>query len=493
MCERAPDAAPTVVSRACVGIVRGMKLGADGLDVGLVCTGWAPQRGGVLSHTEDLASELVRRGHRVAVLCLDTGGGDAFESRDERVELPGAAGSVAVRRVRYAYGDHERLMDLMVHERLRDVVLGWLAETPCDVVHVHHVTGFGGSALRAISDVGQPLVMTLHDYWMLDPRGQLFDPRRGALDPNDLDGLADDLVHTWPHLFEADVERDRQAVRAFRDEALACLDLCDLLFTPSAAAREVFVAAGVDAKRLVVVENGIDVEAIAARCRAAREHVEREDTGVRLGVLGSVLPSKGVAELAETVVASGPAGLVLEVHGDATPYHGFTDHVQRLERCAAMHPTKVRLAGPFERSELGRVLAGLDAVAVPSRWNEVFGLAAREARAAGLPALVADAGGLPDAVEGGGGRVVAAGAWPAALAELVDPGVRAGWAAAPCTARGVEPMTDQLLGLYADAIERRTGERPVDPGADAPPTGAREVEEPSPRIGLLARLFGRRG
>ena len=40
------------------------------------------------------------------------------------------------------------------------------------------------------------------------------------------------------------------------------------------------------------------------------------------------------------------------------------------------------------------MLAALDAVAVPSLWEEGFGLVAREARAVGLPVLATARGGL---------------------------------------------------------------------------------------------------
>lgn len=471
-----------------------MKVGTDGLDVGLLCTSWTPDRGGVLSHTEDLARALIVRGHRVAILCLDTRGGDSLEISDEQVPLSGGGGEVQVRRVRYAYGDHARLMDLMVHDRLRDVVLGWLAETPCDVVHVHHVTGFGGSAIRAIHDVGQPLVMTLHDYWMLDPRGQLFTPGSGALDPTDLPTLAQDLVATWPHLFDGDADGQLKDVRAFRAEALDCLSLPDLLFTPSAAARAVYECAGVEAGRIAVVENGVDVDAIANAVRAARvdkDAAQHEE--LRLGVLGSVLPSKGVAELAEAVHEAAIDGLVLEVHGDLTPYHGHDGHLIRLREIAADAPDRVRLVGPFEREALSQVLARLDGVAVPSLWEEVFGLSAREARAAELPVLVSDAGGLPDVVKTGGGLAVPRGeraAWIAALGRFAGP-ERAAWAQVQPDLRTTGAMADDLLTRYADAIEQRTGERPVMDG-EAHAEDESDVSAPPVRRGFLGRLFGGR-
>jgi glycosyltransferase involved in cell wall biosynthesis len=419
------------------------------LDIGFLCTGWVPDRGGVQSHTDDLAQALIARGHRVAVLCLDTRPGREPFGLSNTVER-----GVRVRRVAYGYGDHRGLFDLFHHARLADVVLGWLAETPCDVVHLHHLTGFGTSALRAVHDVGQPLVTTLHDYWLLDPRGQLFTPGRGRLDPRDLGGLARDLAATWPHLFQGP-ESPRELVGRVRTEALAALALPDALFTPSAAARAVFEAAGVPAGRIAVLQNGVARPAVP---RAPREGAE----SFRLGVLGSILPSKGVAELAEAVESAAVPGLVLEVHGDRVPFHGSTEHLDRLDAVAARCPA-VRVVGPFERERIGDVLARLDAVAAPSLWDEVFGLSVREARAAGLPVLVSDAGGLPDAAGDGAGLVVPRSertAWVEALRRFAGPerATYAAAAAATCDrVHSVDEAVEALLEQYALAIERRTG------------------------------------
>ena len=98
-------------------------------------------------------------------------------------------------------------------------------------------------------------------------------------------------------------------------------------------------------------------------------------------------------ELARAVVLADVPGLTLEVHGPRPSYHGDLSYVQALETLAAEDP-RIRLHGPYPLHQRAEVLATLDAVAVPSLWEESFGLSAREARAASLPVLASRIGGL---------------------------------------------------------------------------------------------------
>jgi glycosyltransferase involved in cell wall biosynthesis len=443
-----------------------------GLDVGFLCAGWPPDVGGVESHAEDLARRLGSRGHRVHVLCLDADPErEAFTFRTSNVR------AVDVRRLAYAYRDYDRLASVVVNRRADDAVRAWLAETPCDVVHVHHLTGFGMGALRAIAESGVPVVMTLHDYWPLCPRGQMLRTDGVVCARPEDDACGGCLRATFPHLVPSatgpqagpsgeTVETDPAAAAARTAFALEMLAVPGRLFTPSSAARDVYVAAGLEPGRIEVCENGVEAETLAgevARLRRADALAiaggaggPRSGAPLRLGVLGTVLPSKGVLELAGAFVAAEIEGLTLEVHGALPGYHGDTSYVDALRALAAEHPA-VRLHGAYAREELPRILAGLDAVAAPSRWNEVFGLTVREARAAGLPVLVSDAGALPAVADSGrAGLVVPADdpqAWGDALRRFAsDAGARERWASARSSPRSTQDMTLQLERAYADVV-----------------------------------------
>jgi glycosyltransferase involved in cell wall biosynthesis len=461
-----------------------------GLNIGFLAMSYAPDVGGVQTLMTGLAREFRRLGHQVFVLCLDMSGQQPpFSHREEEVE------GVRVRRVAYAFHDHRRLADLMRHKQLEDVVLAWLAEVPCDVIHVQHLSGFGAGALSAIHSVGQPLVLTLHDYWLIDPLGQMYATESPtAPDPEDLlnappfgwavgeprfDVWVNRIRACWPHLLpsgggvktgpeDEPVADDIETVRVCLDYALKQLEMPTIVLSPSAAAAEVFARAGVTPGRIRVCENGVDVgglvEAVAeqrALLKVQANATGQAPQGLKLGILGSVLPSKGALEFVQAFIEAHVPGLTLEIHGNQPPYHGDTRYLERLRRLSELYP-RVRLHGPYDQDQLPRILAGLDGVAAPSRWEEVFGLTVREARAAGLPILVSDTGALAAAAEGGlGGWIVARddrAAWVAAIREFAsDSALRQSKAQHAIQPHSLEAMSRELLRHYAQAIFDVTG------------------------------------
>ena len=205
--------------------------------------------------------------------------------------------------------------------------------------------------------------------------------------------------------------------------------------------------------------NGVEVGDLAERVAALR--VARDDGSVRLGVTGTVLPSKGVVELVRACEEAAVPGLRVEVHGNLPSYHGDGSYVDELRALEGRHDW-LTVHGPFAREELAGILAGLDGVAAPSRWVEVFGLTVREARAAGLPVLVSDAGDLPAVAAGGSaGLVVPAGdhpQWVAAVRRFAtDAEARAAWAADRTPVRSAREMALQIERAYVRVVRAATG------------------------------------
>lgn len=378
--------------------------------------------GGVGTHGSLLARELGRRGHRVSVLALE-----GESSRAEGSLWREDHGEFELWRMAYRFGDVRGLEDLLASSVLGPAVEAWVRARPLDWVHVHHLTGFGSEVLGRLRRIGVPILLTLHDYWALCPRGQMLrhDLERCASAEPDRCGPC--LERTWPHLFGGEgVEgsrgvEERAALRT--DRALSELRLADRCLVPSDVVRRRYLEAGIPKERVFVVEPGVDVEGLRAAHRAHRGLGARTDGRAVLGVLGSVIPSKGVLFLARVLRDLPHLDLELRIHGPLQPAYGSRAHLEELASVAAADG-RIRIEGSYPASQLGQILAGLDGVAAPALWDEAFGLSVREARAVGLPVLVSDRGGLPGATEGGAcGLVLPAGdplAWGAALGTFAE-------------------------------------------------------------------------
>ena len=477
-----------------------LSLFRPGLHVGLVAQGWEPDVGGIESHTHDLTRELSARGHRVSALCLDYTGraepyGIAIEDRPQ----------ARVTRMTYAYHDHDHLGMVVRNREAERVFSDWLERERPDVVHVHHLTGFGAGVLACARAHGVPTVMTLHDYWPLCPRGQMVRVDGDLCEGLDPHRCAACLRTCFPHLFpstggqalgpcdglgaageptgepeqlggEGLDGEDLDALAAERrtDFAIDSLLLADQLVTPSARTAEIYGELGgprgLTRDRIEVVENGIDVGGLAREVRRLRTAVRQGLTScaepdLKLGIVGSVLPSKGVLELCEAYAEAREDArvgkLTLHVHGNLPPYHGDDSYVRAL-RALARETPGIEIHGPFEHGGLARILADLDGVAAPSRWEEVFGLTVREARAAGLPVIVSDAGDLPAVTDGGKAGLVVARkdrqAWRDALERFAtDPHGRAAWGAHATSPRTAREMARQLEGIYRRVVRAHRG------------------------------------
>ncbi len=399
--------------------------------VGIICRDWAPAPGGVEAHTEDLARFLLGAGVEVSVLCLRPGGGEG--AANQRSTQDSVLSGVSVRRVCLAKSP----ADPYSHSLAHGFVKQWLAESSPTLVHVHHLSGWGVGIMDVLERAGVPTVVSLHDYWSVCPRGQML-----AVDGEVCSEIrplecSACITCTWPQqgVSPAGVARRQLAVREALGKASAWI-------VPSLAAKSVLIRCGLSDLDLQVIPIGIDVEWIAQEVRELRQH---RRPAKRLGVLGSIQPSKGVLELGRAVQAADVEGLVLDVHGPLGDYHGDGRYAAEL-LALAKSDERITLHGAYSREQLPRILASLDAVAVPSRWEEVYGLGLREARAAGLPVLHSGRGGLGEG-PADKGRLSPYGedvqAWARALEQLQ-------FAPVPATPLPtLEAMGSELLDVYS--------------------------------------------
>ena len=418
----------------------------------LLCHGLPPDSvGGVEQHVDGLAKALVSAGHQVSIWARAT-----LPGTQQGQWVDTQLGNPAITRVAYRWEKVHDLAEIYRCEPMATALRGFLQQRRAkgitfDVAHVHHLTGMSTDAVQVLADAGVPIVMTLHDYWLFCPRGQMFHRREERCETASLQRCADCLQATFPWWLRDD-NRNGEVARVHAN-ALRVLALPQRLVVPSSRAIPPFVALGVLADRFRVVENGVDTERL--------QQLPPPAAGpgpLRLGYFGTVMPSKGLHVLLDALALL-PRGLVtLRIHGNVVPYHGDESYAtrcfQRLQPGAGVH-----YHGPYGLDELPALMAEIDVLAAPALWHEAFGLTVREALAAGRPVLVSRVGGLQDAVvDGGQGHVLEPGdvpAWAAMIGRLArdrQQVARLSQTARP-RARGFAPMAADLLAIYAEARE----------------------------------------
>lgn len=209
------------------------------------------------------------------------------------------------------------------------------------------------------------------------------------------------------------------------------------VITVSDHVRHSLLASGYPAGLVTTVHNGIDARRLQAspadRARVRAELGVPEDS-VLFGAFGRLTPWKGqdVAIAALARLPAGPTASRLLVLG--SPFHA-TD----AGRDAALRHQAVT-AGVGDRvhfvpstPDVAPYYAAVDAVLVPSTKPDPFPTVALEAGAAGRSTVVTELGGAKEAVLDGVTGLVRSpqpGAFAEAMAQLLDPDVRAGMGAA---------------------------------------------------------------
>ncbi len=376
--------------------------------------------GGATLACARVAQGLRARRHEVAIFCgrpgAEASSGGVHEWEVDGVPVTGvdaASGYVALDTRGYRHPEitphFERFLD-----RHRP-----------DVVHLHSIQALGVSMLEAAAARGVPVVVTMHDWWWLCVRLFLVDPAGFVCAPH----VDSARCHCAPG-FDL-VTRRRELDRALR--------LAARVLTPSRFLADSMVANGVEAARVEVCPNGVDLPS----CR-----VRRRPGPVRFGYFGG--PDNRLKGL-PTLLA---AAAVLDVGGFSLQLFG----VPRVEaRVPLILFDRVLCAPAFAPAALADVLAGLDCLVVPSVMRESYSLVTREALAAGLPVLTSDSGGPQEIVRPGvNGLVFAtgdAGDLAAQMRRLVlEPQFRerlaAGAAATPVPTLATQ--LDQLERVYRD-------------------------------------------
>jgi glycosyltransferase involved in cell wall biosynthesis len=266
----------------------------------------------------------------------------------------------------------------------------FLKDLAPDIVHFHHVLGFGVQSLRSARAVlpDAPIVLTLHEYLSICHRhGQMVKTAGMQLCQRASPG---ECAVCFPEIAPAEFLRRELFLKSF-------YGLVDAFVGPSRFLLDRYAAWGLPAERLVYLENGLELGAAAPPRPLAHPGARRS----RFAYFGQLNPFKGIKVLLEAVTRI-PAEVwgqdsILYVFGGNLELQppAFREQLGRLMRTAGQ---RVRFMGSYKGHELARLMREADWVIVPSTWWENSPVVIQEAFFHGRPVITSDIGGMAEKV-----------------------------------------------------------------------------------------------
>lgn len=397
-------------------------------------------------------------------------------------------------------------------ERAERAFTDYLDEIQPDVVHFEHILGMSYTVVEEVKKRKIACVFTLHDFWTMCPMGQRMcytdrelcdeidfkkcgpcvfgdgwkwdESDKGAADGETEIGFQhyfSQKFRTTPGVF---ARRPRAMMYAALKSAGAALGFdpvmpqpevlskhpfairfrrmqealshADLLITPSAFLRDEFIRLfKVEPERIIHSRNGMTFDHVVA-------HPKTKDEVIRFGFVGSVIPTKGVHVLVDAAKKlHDRTGFRVDIYG--APNRWTVDYEKELHKSAEGYD-KIVFHGRFDNKQIGKVLAKVDVLVVPSIWYENAPLTLNEASMTKTPVLASDRGGMLEFVRDNKyGRTFKLGDADDLAAEMAklldDPSQIPSLAESDVYIKPVDVNAKELLGYYEELVNGK----PINP------------------------------
>lgn len=377
-------------------------------------------------YTLNLAKEMQRLGHSVAILARVPGpGGEgsvalAGEPEDFSVEESEFEGLRILRMTHRL--QHRSLEESYLHPRadaaFRKVLL---AQKP-DLVHFQHLIHTSAGLVHIAKDMGCATVVHCHDYWALCSRVQLIRPGGEICEGNMAAGCflcvkekKLELVESVSKAGEIGnkllgilaggagrlgserakvLSKEYAELRTREEYVPGAYAAADLQISPSRFLRDRLLASGkFDPHRFLYLDNGMRTDHVQALAK-------KPSKVMRFGFVGSLVWYKGDEVLVRAMAKLGPdVEAELNVYGSFDPKGD--EHHQHLVQIAEETGARVNFKGRFDNSKLSEVYAEIDVLVVPSVWFENSPITIHEAYLTHTPVVTSNIGGMAEYVRDG--------------------------------------------------------------------------------------------
>ncbi len=272
-----------------------------------------------------------------------------------------------------------------------------------DIVHIGHLNHLSCSLIFKIPS-HIPIIYTLHDYWLMCPRGQFIQKKTENI--HELWGLCDgqkDLkcsMRCYSGYFsgaEEELASDSTYwanwIKRRREYINKIINRIDYFIAPSKFLLEKFKnEGGIPNHKLIYLDYGFDLKRFNSRLRISKEEL------FTFGYIGTHIPAKGI-QLLISAFGKLKGDALLRIWG-----RNRGESTNALKALAKEFPStinqRIEWLSEYSNQDIVQdVFNKTDVIVVPSIWYENSPLVIHEALQARVPVITADVGGMSEYVK----------------------------------------------------------------------------------------------
>jgi len=285
------------------------------------------------------------------------------------------------------------------HARLDKNFASLVAYLQPDIAHIGHLNYLSTGIVDILYQMNIPIVYTLHDFWLMCPRGQFLTRSIGKEENFQLCSGQDNYkcaVTCYEAYFSGYEERREQEIAYWSKwvekrmrTTRSFIDKVDIFINPSRFLRNIFIEDfGVPESKIIYMDYGFPLDYLVPPKK------NKEDELFTFGYIGTFIPAKDVNLLVEAFKQIQlPARLLL---------WGYKDEqsIRALREMARDSVNEIRFMGPYSNERIAyEVFSRIDCIVVPSIWAENSPLVIHEAQACHVPVITANYGGMKEYVQ----------------------------------------------------------------------------------------------
>jgi len=296
--------------------------------------------------------------------------------------------------INFTYVNMARGKDGYNHPLLNDRFEKYLKSIKPDIVHIGHLNHLSTGIVSVIKKQNIPIVYTLHDFWLMCPRGQFL---QRNFDGENLYSLCDKQENNkcanscYKMYFDNKIGENYYTswVHNRMGTTKSLVNKIDYFIAPSKYLMNRFVDDfNIPESKIEYLDYGFPLHYLNP---TKNKNKKREFT---FGYIGTHIPSKGLNLLINAFKQlKQPARL--KIFG-----RELGQNTKALKNMAKNSPNPIEFCGEYINENLADVVFNnVDAIVVASIWGENSPLVIHEAQACHIPVITANYGGMKEYVE----------------------------------------------------------------------------------------------